>query len=515
MAADVFFSTNPADWAKLEGLYISERNPPGFIRGVDLSVVAIGGVTVRGPSGPQSILSTGRFLEVYGGRDYGSGGPLINQVWAALLNKQYGALVIERIIAADATISSFDPETLLDGTGVAIIHIAASSAGVWGENVKWKVESASDGTATKFNVVISYLGEEVTYENLNTNGALDDNTGEVVGDDIGRFVTITKLANGRPVNSSTVTEAAFVSARDANDFVNLGAVIVAYTSVAGTEGTIASAQELAVVTSLGNYEGPTTVLMAGVLVDQNALNAQLLVDAALRDDRMWLTWAGTHGQSVSAEISNLATDLATKSDRIVWCFNSAYTLDPDTALAIQRPPHEWMGSIFSQNDVDVHPGAQVTSKQTAGISRVTNEALTRTELIALKAAGIATLERLPGQFLFRSGITTDLTTGKTEIARRRMADFLQLSAADRLRFYVKAKNTIETRAVMAGELTDFSRNLRDEGRIIEEFEISSDVNKDSDRANGIEKLLWRVDLVGHILSLVLETEIGTGVVIEA
>jgi len=515
MANDVFFSTNPADWAKLEGLYISERNPPGFIRGVDLSIVGIGGETVRGPAGPQSVTSTGRFLEVYGGRDYGSGGPLINEVWASMLNKQFGALVIERIIAADATISSFQPETLLDGTGVAIINIAASSAGVWGENVKWKVEAASNAVATSFNVVISYLGEEVTYENINTNGALDDNTAEVVGSDIGRFVTITKLADGRPNDSSTVTEGAFVTARDTNDFVNLGAVIAAYTSVAGTEGTIASAQEIAVLTSLSNYEGPSTVFMAGTMVDQNALNVQIVAEAAARSDRMWLTWSGTHAQAVATENSNKTTDITTVSDRIVWCFNSFYTLDPDTALEMQRPPHEVMGSIFSQNDVDVHPGAQATTKQTAGIIRLANESLTRADLIALKANGVSTLERLPGQFLFRSAVTTTTESGKEEITRRRMVDFLQLSAASRLRYFVKAKNTVENRALMAGELTAFSKGLRSQGRIIEDFSVSSDINKESDRANGLEKLLWEVDLIGHILSLVLETSMGTGVVIEA
>lgn len=62
----------------------------------------------------------------------------------------------------------------------------------------------------------------------------------------------------------------------------------------------------------------------------------------------------------------------------------------------------------------------------------------------------------------------------------------------------------------------FSRSLRDQNRIIEDFAVDQEsVNTAAERGRGIEKILWRVRLVGHILHLVLETEIGTGVVIEA
>ena len=39
------------------------------------------------------------------------------------------------------------------------------------------------------------------------------------------------------------------------------------------------------------------------------------------------------------------------------------------------------------------------------------------------------------------------------------------------------------------------------------------LNTPTQRAQGIEKILMRVRLIGHILELVLETEIGTSVVI--
>jgi len=516
MASDVFFTTNPAEFTRLEGLYVAERNPPGFIRGADLSTVGIGGVTVRGPETPQLITSTSRFLEVYGGRDRGSGGVLVNEVWAALLNKPMGTLYVRRVAAVDAVAASLSPETALDGTGAAIIRIDASSRGAWGEDVLTRVEDASNGVATSFNLRIKYQGKETLYENLNVNGATDDNLAEVIGDDIANTITLTKLADGRPANYADITEADWIVKDDADGFMALGRVLTAYVSVPGDDGTAVAADYNAAVTDLANTNGISIVEMAGASVDQNGMHATMVLEAANVTDRIFVTWSGTHGQAVATETANLTTDITTRSDRIVWCYNSAITLDPETGLEVTRGAHEWMCGVLTNNDVDIHPGARQTADQLAGIKRLSSETLTRADLIALRDAGICTLEKLSGLFLFRSGVTTSLVTGKTEITRRRSADFLQLSAADKLREFVKAKNTVEARAQIAGLLVGFSQSLRDQQRVVENFAIDQEsVNTEAQRAQGVEKVLWRVKLIGHILHLVLETEIGTGVVIEA
>lgn len=518
MASDVFFTTNPAEFTRLEGLYVSERKPPGFIRGANLSTVAIAGVCVRGPLTPQVINSTARFLEVYGGRDYGAtpGGNLVGEVWASLLNKPFGQIVVRRVAASDAVKASLTLETGVDGLGTAIVRVDAANVGLWGNSVYVRVEAASDSDANHFNLRVKYLGVETLYRNLDcsagsTQGGLDS----VLGDDVGNLITLTKLADGRPATFSTITAVAWEAADTSDDFMLLGTTIAGYTSVAGANGSLAAGDYNTAMTELAYFEGPSIVMCAGLSVSQSSLNGTIVTLAAAVSDRVFCTWAGVHGQAVATEITNVGTHITTRSDRIIWCYNSTYTLDPNTGLEIQRGPHEWMASILSQNDVDIHPGAQQTANQTAGIRRLTS-ALTRADLISLRDAGISSLERLPENFLFRSGRTTSLVAGLEEITRRRMADFLQLSAASRLRYFVKAKNTIETRAQMGGELVAFSRSLRDQNRIIEEFEVDQEsVNTANQRAQGIEKILWRVRLIGHILHLVLETEIGTGVVIQA
>jgi len=159
-----------------------------------------------------------------------------------------------------------------------------------------------------------------------------------------------------------------------------------------------------------------------------------------------------------------------------------------------------------------------TSSSRAPVPRrspATATAEQRSDLIALKNAGISTVEKNSDGFQFHSVVTTSLTPGLTELTRRRMTDFLQLSASSRLRTYVKARNTAERRASMAGELTAFSQTLKDTPRVIEDYEIDQEsVNNATQRGRGEEHLLWRVRLIGHILSLVFETDISTGTVIE-
>jgi hypothetical protein len=489
---DVYYTSNPADYSKLEGLYVSEQNPPGFIQGADVSITGIAGKCVRGPTDHcVEITSPGRFLEVFGGRDKtanGSGGARIGEVHAALLNKKFGTVIVRRVAASDATKAS---HAFSDAVPTQIMQVVASSVGSWGQNITAEVMDASDGDANHFNLQVTYLGQVVTYQNLDLHNGTD-NSAQVIGSDDGRLIDIVKTVDGRPVNGSSAL------------------------ATAGVDGTLAVTDYNAGVNDLAIYPGVSVVLVPeAVTGSAAAFHTNLVTLSQQVSDRIFLTWAQVHGQAVATETAQVAAQITTRTDRIWWCYNSAYTVDPDTGTELQQGPHVWLASILSQIDVDVHPGAVETQALLAGITRLTNTSLSRDDLIALRAAGISTLERLTNGFQFRSVVTTDLTAGKTEGTRRRMADFLQVSAAGRLESYVKAKNTTANRATLAAELTAFSQQLRLQGRIIQDFAIDQQsVNSDAQRAQGIEQILWRVDLIDHILALVFKTEIGTGVVIQ-
>jgi len=509
MASEVYFSNNPVDWVALEGLYISEKKPPGFIRGVDLSVVMFVGRCVRGPDTYQEITSPQRFIDVFGGRDYtsnGAGGTRIGEVHAALLNKQFGRIFVLRVRPAAAVKATVN---LSDAVPTAIVRVDASSVGIWANGatggVTVAVEAATDGNVNHWNCRAKYLGKEYLFENLDTTTG-NDNLLATLGDDVANVITITKLASGRPVN-------------------------VGDTNLAGgTEPALASTDYTNALTVAANVKGAAFVLIpesTNLTVTngtQTTVNGQIVSLAATVKDRVFLTWSGVISQTAAQAVTSIGTDITTRSDRIVYCYNTPKTNDPDTNTKIDQGPHIWLASICSQTHPSVHKGAHETASLLAGVSSVANPGLTRNDLISLKNAGITTLEDLGDDgFLFRSVVTTSLQPGLTELSRRLMTDFLQLSAASRLKSFPKSKNTKKQQALEIAELTAFSRELQEEGdgKTIDDDDDTlgpgflvdkKTVNTGAQRAKGVEMTLWKVRLVNHELYLVLQTEVGTGVV---
>jgi hypothetical protein len=498
------FTTNDSEITRLEGLYIKERNPPATVSGVFLGDVGVVGECVRGPVDEViEITSEARFREIFGGRDYGAGGTLIGKTWKALLNKPFGRLYVVRAAAAAAAVASFDWETAAGGGGTAVLRIAASSRGLWGNDVAFKVSAASDGNANHFNLTIRYLGNTVTYANLSVFTG-EDNLATEIGDDDGNLVVCTKLASGRPVNTS-----AGVDGADTDAFVNLGEVVASFVSVAGTDGAIADTDFTGTGKGMELLAAHRGVDVAFVAERSNAtIKAKWNTLAATVSDRMFLMCADSAATSVSAT----ATDAALyRSDRIIYCFNHPNTLDPETAGVISSDPTSWMASILSQTDVDIHPGEEDTKPYLQGITSLAFESLARADFITLREAGVSALERDNG-FNFVSGVTTSLTPGKTEITRRRSTAYIQLSLADALKHSVKKKNTEARRRANAGMIQSFLSDLKRAEGIVEAFSVETEkLNTTAQRALGVEKILLRVKLLGHMLHLVLETEIGTAV----
>jgi hypothetical protein len=502
-----YFTSNDADLTQLEGLYIQERNPPALVSGVSLNIVGIVGECVRGPVNEAILItSAGRFREVFGGRDHtadGTGGTRVGQVHLTLANKPFGAVYVVRAAAAAAVAASFTLESAAGGGGTAIARVDASSVGTWGNNVGVKVSAATNGDANYWNLTVRYLGSTYLFENLLTTTG-NDNTATVVGTDDGTLITITKLASGRPVNNAASTDGA-----DADGYVLLGQTVGSYTSVAGTDGTIADSDFTGTGKGLEIHAAQSGVAVVMVAERMSTtIKDKCETLAATAVDRMFLIGADAETTSVSAAATDAALQ---RSDRLIYCYNHPYTRDPDTATEVLTRPESWMASILSQTDVDIHPGEEDTKRFTAGITRLYQNALQRADYTALKAAGIAALEYDEG-FAFVSGVTTSLTSGKTEITRRRMTDYIQLSLARELRYSVKKKNTVSRRKANAAMIQAFLNDLMKSERIVEDFAVDTEqLNTPSQRAQGVEKILLRVKLLGHILHLALVTEIGTSV----
>jgi len=488
------FTNNDSDIAQLEGLYIKERPPAATIQGVALNAVGVVGETLRGPVDTVvPIGSEAEFVSIFGGRDHnGDGtGTLVNKVWKALLNKPFGQLYVVRAAAAAAVAAT---TTLASSAPADTIRVDAASVGAWGNDIFIAIKNATDGDSNKFNLEVTYLGNVITYENLDVHSSGTDNTLAVIGNSNTNLIKVTKLASHRPANVSSFQLGTGGSA-----------------ATAGSDGSIADSDFTASsrgVNLLVNYRGPDVVFIAER--SSSTLRSYLNTVSATVADRVFLTCPDDETKGVSDAQSDLS---AIDNDRLIYCFNHAYTVDPEVASEILTSPDAWMGSILSQIDVDIHPGEEDTKKFTAGITRLYNEGYSRSDYITLRKAGVCALEKDDG-FAFVSGVTTSLVPGKEQITRRRMTDFLQLSVADFLKHSVKKKNTDTRKKANAGVIQSFLDDLQKQERVVKASDVDPDIlNNPDDEANGIVRILMTVKLIGHMLEIVLETEIGTAVTV--
>lgn len=493
------------------GIYIQEVTPVAPVRGTINRTVGITGACVRGPVGKAvEISSRGRFVEVFGGRDYGAGGAIVGEVHKALLNKPFGKLLIVRAAAAAAVAASFTVETAAGGAGTTVARIDASSVGAWGNSVAFKVETATDGVATHWNLRLKYLTRYVLIENIDTSSALADNTALKVGTDDGRLVTITILGSGgRPVNN-----AAGVDGADSSGYTLLGQTVAGFTSVVGADGTIADSDFTATggpLELLNTAKGVGIALAAGR--SNSTIKAKILALQATAADRIWLACPDSSSISLATAITERAT---LSGSRLAYCFNHPLTLDPSTASAITTEPHAWMASILSQTDPDVHPGVADVAPYMAAITGLTYEALQPGDYDSADAGFVNALERDDdGTAHWVSG---RLTNGR-QIDERRTRDFIIAGVVGRLKGSQYRPNTQNRRdndrAAVMTYLVALARAERfiaiDEDTGIPECMVQNgaDVNAKNDQRAGIQRTVVQARLIPMNLVMVFQADIGT------
>ena len=140
------------------------------------------------------------------------------------------------------------------------------------------------------------------------------------------------------------------------------------------------------------------------------------------------------------------------------------------------------------------------------------------EYVALKAAGICAprKDRVSGS-IYQSGITSSLTPGLLTQARRKMADFIQDTLGERMIPFSKRLNTEarrdSIRAIVEQFLSELQSQQNPELARISDFAVDQrSGNTPAMEARGIFVLIVRVRTLSSLDAIVLQTEIGEGVV---
>ena len=182
----------------------------------------------------------------------------------------------------------------------------------------------------------------------------------------------------------------------------------------------------------------------------------------------------------------------------------------------------WYVALMTQLAPEENPGQETTYMALllgieAGNSDVQNMSMLDYE--AFKAAGIAALRMADGNAIIQSGVTSvdpALTPNLKNIARRRMADYIEDSVAQLCMPYCKKMASLQRRTLVYSTIGSFLEGLmggenRDNQRI-DSYLLSTQANTVDTLALGLYRVKGKVKTLPSLDVIVFDAEIGENVV---
>lgn len=228
---------------------------------------------------------------------------------------------------------------------------------------------------------------------------------------------------------------------------------------------------------------------------------------------------------------------AYRDQRVVYCYPGANTFVPLIAQRgtaggagftadgnVDVGADGFMASVLSQLPPEENPG-QVTSFMSSvnGLESSPNvQNFKIGDYTNFRAKGIAALRMDDGVAVFQSGVTSvdpSVTPQLRNIARRRMADFIQDTLARRAKAFGKKLATFVRRKAMTNEIRVFleqllSRNQPQFQRIAGYTLDDKSGNTASTLAQGLYRIIIKVRTLASLDSIVLQTTIGESVEVD-
>jgi len=228
---------------------------------------------------------------------------------------------------------------------------------------------------------------------------------------------------------------------------------------------------------------------------------------ANRDQRLDYAWPGIQHSVPEAVGFVIATaDGGTTTDGILDEPSDGYLAAVESNLPAERNPGQAAAPV------------PAVLAPILGLQRGAPK-LNLASYVALRAAGVAAPRRdKTTGFIFQSGITTSLLGGEKNIARSRMADFVEDSIAQRLVQFAKLPLTDQLRDAEFGEVEAFLNELKSPNnpaaQRIADYSVDDTSGNTPDlAARGINVIIVAVRTLATQDFIVLQTNIGEGVVI--
>lgn len=184
----------------------------------------------------------------------------------------------------------------------------------------------------------------------------------------------------------------------------------------------------------------------------------------------------------------------------------------------------FLASVCSQLPPEENPGQETTfTSQANGLESGANaQGFKMSDYTAFKRAGICAPRMDSGKLIFQSGVTSvdpSVYPNLVNIARRRMADFIQDTLARRGKGYGKKLSTFARRKALAGEMQMWlggllSKNKPENQRIAGYTVDAKSGNTKVSLGKGLYRIIIKVRTLASLDSIVLETTIGEQVAVE-
>ncbi len=226
----------------------------------------------------------------------------------------------------------------------------------------------------------------------------------------------------------------------------------------------------------------------------------------------------------------------TRDQRVVYCYPGLQVYLPTIASVgisggtgftatglVDAGSDGLMVSILSQLPPEENPGQATTfTAAVVGMESGSNaQGFLMTDYINFRAAGIAAPRIDGGVVIFQSGVTSVdplVNPQQRNIARRRMADFIQDTLAMRLKSFGKKLNSFSRRKAIASEIRIFMNSLKSDNnpssaRIEDYLLDEKSGNTAASSALGIFRLILKVRTLSSLDAIVLQTEIGESVTV--
>jgi len=228
---------------------------------------------------------------------------------------------------------------------------------------------------------------------------------------------------------------------------------------------------------------------------------------------------------------------AYRDQRVIYCYPGANTFVPVVARRglsggvgftadgnVDTGADGFLASVMSQLPPEENPGQQTSFA--SGVNSLETspnvQGLTIEDYISFRATGICAL-RIDGGFaIFQSGVTSvdpSINPNLRNIARRRMADFIQDSTARRIKNFGKKLSTNLRRQAITAEIRSFmdgllSKNNPSAQRIAGYTIDAKSGNTAELLAQGLFRIILKVRTLASLDSIVIESTVGESVIVE-